>query len=183
MVRQLRVMGICGTYGLDSANGRMLEIVSKLLEEKGIEWVVWNNSQNPLPFVGEDGCWSHPNVKMYKEMAESVDAFVLSSPEYHGTMSGVMKNSLDWLSFDQTTGMIFGLISTLGGQSNTTTLNHMRVVARWIHDISIPEQLVVAKIKNAFDDEGNILDDDLKVRIDKFVNSLVKHTSKLRLSE
>ena len=181
MMRQLKMMGICGTYGLDSANGRMLQIVSEQLKDKGIEWVVWDNKAKPLPFVGEDGCWDHPNVKEYKEMASSVDAFVLSSPEYHGTMSGVMKNSLDWLSFDQTTGKIFGFISTLGGQSNTTTLNHMRVVVRWIHGISIPEQLVVAKVKNVFDNDGNITDDDLNIRIEKFTDSLVNHVTKLRL--
>ena len=181
MARQLKVMGICGTYDLDSANGRMLEIVSELLKDKGMEWVVWDNKETPLPFVGEEGCWSHPNVLKYKEMAESVDAFVLSSPEYHGTMSGVMKNSLDWLSFDQTTGKIFGFISTLGGQANTTTLNHMRVVTRWIHGVSIPEQLVVAKVKNVFDDDGNITDEDLNNRIEKFANSLIHHTTKLRL--
>ncbi len=181
MVRRLKMMGICGTYSLDSANGRMLEIVSDLLIDHDIDWIVWDNQANPLPFVGEEGCWDHPNVKKYKELANSVDAFVLSSPEYHGTMSGVMKNSLDWLSFDQTSGKVFGFISTLGGQANTTTLNHMRVVSRWIHGISIPEQLVVAKVKNVFDDEGNISDQDLNNRIEKFANSLVSNTRKLRL--
>ena len=100
----------------------MLEIISDKLKARGIDWVVWDNKKYPLPFVGEEGCWDHPNVKKYKELADSVDAFVLSSPEYHGTMSGVMKNSLDWLSFDQTSGKIFAFISTLGGQSNTTCL-------------------------------------------------------------
>jgi FMN reductase len=175
------MMGICGTYTLDSANGRMLEIVSELLINHDIDWIVWDNEANPLPFVGEDGCWDHPNVKKFKELANSVDAFVLSSPEYHGTMSGVMKNSLDWLSFDQTSGKVFGFISTLGGQANTTTLNHMRVVSRWIHGIAIPEQLVVAKVKNVFDSEGNISDQDLSSRIEKFANSLVTNTQKLRL--
>ena len=108
------VMGICGTYTLKSANGRMLEIVGEKLESHGIDWVVWNNEDSPLPFVGEDGCWDHPNVKKYKDIADSVDAFVLSSPEYHGTMSGVMKNSLDWLSFNQTSGKIFRLYQYLG---------------------------------------------------------------------
>ena len=181
MTRRLRMMGICGTYTLDSANGRMLEIVSELLINHDIDWIVWDNEAYHLPFVGEDGCWDHPNVKKFKELANSVDAFVLSSPEYHGTMSGVMKNSLDWLSFDQTSGKVFGFISTLGGQANTTTLNHMRVVSRWIHGIAIPEQLVVAKVKNVFDSEGNISDQDLSSRIEKFANSLVTNTQKLRL--
>jgi FMN reductase len=113
-------------------------------------------------------------------MASSADAFVLSSPEYHGTMSGVMKNSLDWLSFDQTTGKVFGFISTLGGQANTTTLNHMRIVARWIHGVSIPEQLVIAKVKSVFDEDGNIIDEEIDIRIQKFVDSIVLHATKLR---
>ena len=91
-----------------------------------------------------------------------------------------MKNSLDWLSFDQTSGKIFAFISTLGGQPNTTTLNHMRVVARWIHGISIPEQLVIAKVKSAFDDDGNLVDEDIKKRVDKFTDSIIKHVEKLR---
>ena len=62
MARQFRVMGICGTYTLESANGRMLEIISDKLESRGIDWVVWDNNKDPLPFVGEAGCWDHPNV-------------------------------------------------------------------------------------------------------------------------
>ena len=180
MARQLRVMGICGTYTLESANGRILEIISEKLKSRGIDWVVWDNKENSLPFVGEEGCWDHPNVKKYKELADSADAFVLSSPEYHGTMSGVMKNSLDWLSFDQTSGKVFGFISTSGGQPNTTTLNHMRTVVRWIHGFSIPEQLVIAKVKTAFDDDGNLVDEDIKKRVDKFIDSLITNTEKLR---
>ena len=91
-----------------------------------------------------------------------------------------MKNSLDWLSFDQTSGKVFGLISTLGGQANTTTLNHMRVAVRWIHGWTIPEQLVVANVKKAFSDDGKILDNNLNERLLKFSQSMVTNTGKLR---
>ena len=85
MARQLRVMGICGTYTLESANGRILEIISEKLKSRGIDWVVWDNKEYSLPFVGEEGCWDHPNVKKYKKLADSTDAFVLSSPEKAGS--------------------------------------------------------------------------------------------------
>ena len=48
------------------------------------------------------------NVKEFQELASSVDAFVLSSPEFHGTMSGVMKNNLDWIYSKHCSGKIFG---------------------------------------------------------------------------
>ena len=84
------------------------------------------------------------------------------------------------MSFDQTSGKVFGFISTLGGQPNTTTLNHMRTVVRWIHGFSIPEQLVIAKVKTAFDDDGNLVDEDIKKRVDKFIDSIITNTEKLR---
>ena len=56
----------------------------------------------------------------------------------------------------------------------------MRTVARWIHGFSIPEQLVIAKVKTAFDENGDIVDDDIKNRVDKFTDSIIKHTEKLR---
>ena len=180
MIEPIRIMGICGSYGLDSANGHMIDLVKNECSKLGADVIVWDNKKNPLPFVGEDGCWDHPNVKMFKDMADSVDAFILSSPEYHGTMSGVMKNSIDWLSFDQTSGKVFGLISTLGGQANSTTLNHMRTSVRWMHGWAIPEQLAMANIKNTFNEEGEIIDIKLNERLIKFANSLYSNTIKLR---
>ena len=176
MIEPIRIMGICGSYGLDSANGHMIDLVKNECSKLGADVIVWDNKKNPLPFVGEDGCWDHPNVKMFKDMADSVDAFILSSPEYHGTMSGVMKNSIDWLSFDQTSGKVFGLISTLGGQANSTTLNHMRTSVRWMHGWAIPEQLAMANIKNTFNEEGEIIDIKLNERLIKFANSLYSNT-------
>mgnify|MGYP001191058651 CR=1 FL=1 len=174
------IMGICGTYDLDSANGRLLEIVLKQCNDLGAETFIWDNSDSPLPLVGEEGCWSHPNVEAYKKLADTADAFVLSSPEYHGTMSGVMKNNLDWLSFKQTSGKVFGVMSTLGGQSNSNTLNHMRIAARWIHGWVVPEQVAVANIKQAFDESGNIADETINERINGLAESLVTNTQKLR---
>jgi FMN reductase len=95
-------------------------------------------------------------------------------------MSGVMKNNLDWLSFDQTTGKVFGLMSTLGGQVNSNTLNHMRIAARWIHGWVVPEQVAVGNIKNAFDDSGNLVDESIRDRVSRLAESIVTSTAKLR---
>ena len=111
------VMGICGSYDLDSANGRMLELILRECRSIGAETVVWDHGKRPLPLVGAEGSWDDSNVKDFQEMAVSADAYVLSSPEYHGTMSGVMKNSLDWLYSKHTKGKVFALVSTLGASS------------------------------------------------------------------
>ena len=173
MAGDLRIMGICGTYGLDSANGRMLEIMFEHCRELGAECITWDNAESPLPLVGADGSWDDVNVKAFQELASSSDAFVLSSPEYHGTMSGVMKNSLDWLYSKHTSGKAFSLMCTLGGQASNNTLNHMRIAARWIHGWVTPEQIAVPHIKEAFDEDGNILDENIAERVEGMAKSLV----------
>ena len=174
------VMGICGSYDLDSANGRMLEIVLRECENLGAETLVWDHGKRPLPLVGAEGSSDDSNVKDFQEMAISADAFVLSSPEYHGTMSGVMKNSLDWLYSKHTSGKVFGLVSTLGGQTSNNTLNHMRIAARWIHGWVIPEQVAVPHIKSAFDEDGNLQSADINDRVLSISSSLMENTAKLR---
>ena len=180
VAEQIRVMGICGTYGADSANGRMLEIAFEHCEKLGAECIMWDNSQTPLPLVGAEGSWDDANVKAFQEMATASDAFILSSPEYHGTMSGVMKNSLDWLYSKHTSGKVFALICTLGGQASNNTLNHMRITARWIHGWVTPEQVAVPHIKEAFDDDGHLLDDNIADRMEDKAKSLVETAEYLK---
>ena len=180
MSQPIRVMGICGTYDLQSANGRMLEILLDQCRELGAEVTVWDHGANPLPLVGAEGSWDDENVKQFQAMATNSDAYILSSPEYHGTMSGVMKNSLDWLYSKHTSGKVFGLISTLGGQSSNNTLNHMRIAARWIHGWVAPEQIAVPHIKDAFNTDGTLVDHSINERLTKLAESIVRNTSKLR---
>ncbi len=180
MSQPIRVMGICGTYDLQSANGRMLEILLDQCKELGAEVTVWDHGANPLPLVGAEGSWDDENVKQFQAMATDSDAYILSSPEYHGTMSGVMKNSLDWLYSKHTSGKVFGLVSTLGGQSSNNTLNHMRIAARWIHGWVVPEQVAVPHIKQAFDENGEINDEAIRNRISALSKSIVGNSVKLR---
>ena len=176
--RDLKILGLSGSYGTDSSNSKLVSLALKKAEELGVSTVFWNLSEKPLPLVGSEGSWDDIVVKEFQELAESCDGYILSSPEYHGSMSGVMKNQLDWIYSKHVSGKPFGLMSTLGGQSNSNTLNHLRICVRWIHGWAIPEQLAVAHIKKAFNEEGHLVDDEINERLDGLVEKLV---STLRL--
>ena len=180
MSDDILIMGICGTYDVNSANGRMLELLLNECINLGAMTEIWDHGAKPLPLVGAEGSWDDAYVKEFQEMATSADAFVLSSPEYHGTMSGVMKNSLDWLYSKHTSGKVFSLMSTLGGKASNNTLNHMRIAVRWIHGWVTPEQVAVPNVKSAFDEDGEILDEELRERMSSMAKSLVDSTEKLR---
>ena len=169
----LRVLGLSGEYRPTSKSGMMVTLALEIAKEAGAEIFFWDCNEKPLPFVGEDGCWNNPHVKEFQELAASCDAYLVCSPEYHGTMSGVMKNTFDWLYDKHIGGKAVGLMCTLGGMQNSNTLNHMRIMLRWLHAWPVPEQLAVGHVKEAFDEDGNLTQKDTKDRLQALVTSVL----------
>ncbi len=177
--KPLKVLGLSGEYRLTSKCGMLVNHALRIAESLGAEIHFWDLDVKPLPLVGEEGCWENANVKEFQKLASECDAFLLSSPEYHGTMSGAMKNTLDWLYSKHVKGKVFGLMSTLGGVQNSNTLNHMRISLRWLHAWPVPEQLAIGKVKQAFDNDGNLVNDETKERLDNLVKSVIETAKKL----
>ena len=178
--KPLKVIGLAGEYRSSSKSGMLVNLALKMAKEQGADVEFWDLNERPLPLVGEEGCWAHPNVKAFQTLLEESDAFFLSSPEYHGTMSGVMKNTMDWMYDKHVGGKVFGLMSTLGGVTNANTLNHMRISLRWLHGWPVPEQLAIGHVKEAFDEEGGLVDEGLHERLSNLVNSVLTTAKKLR---
>lgn len=169
----MKILGLCGEYGPNSKSGMLVGLALKYAEEQGAEVVFWDATQTPLPLVGEEGCWNHPHVKLFQDLLLECDGFLVASPEYHGSLSGVMKNTFDWMYDKHVGGKVFGLMSTLGGMSNSNTINHMRIIVRWLHGWSVPEQLVIGHVKDAFDEHGYLTDESLNHRLHDVVNSVM----------
>ena len=178
--KRLKVIGLAGEYRATSKSGMLVNLALEIAKEQGADVEFWDLSERPLPLVGEEGCWTHPNVKAFQSLLEESDAFPLSSPEYHGTMSGVMKNTLDWMYDKHVGGKVFGLMSTLGGVTNANTLNHLRISLRWLHGWPVPEQLAIGHVKDAFDEDGALVDHDLHQRLVALVGSVLSAAKKLR---
>ena len=172
MTDKVKVMGISGSYGNDSNNSKLVKLGLEILSNLGADTYFWDLNEKPLPLVGEEGSWENKNVSEFQNLATEVNAYLLSSPEYHGCMSGVMKNQLDWIYSKHVGGKAFALMSTLGGQSNSNTLNQMRIAVRWIHGWAIPEQIAVPNIKQAFNDDGMLNDEKLTERLENTMQSL-----------
>ena len=54
----------------------------------------------------------------------------------------------------------------------------MRIALRWLHGWPVPEQLAVGPVD--FDEDGHLVDDSLKQRLESLVNSVLKAAEKLR---
>ena len=67
---------------------------------------------------------------------EWADAFVLATPDYHGSMSGAMKNFLDYHR-EELTGKVFGDICSSHGR-RAIVMNHLVTAVRQCYGWSLP---------------------------------------------
>ena len=177
----VKIVGIGGSLRPNASSYQALAVAIQRVQALGADTQVLDLRQMNLPFCnGEKEYPDYPDVMRLREAVQEADGLILATPEYHGSVSGVLKNALDLMSFDQLSGKVTGLISVLGGQSNSNALNDLRVIMRWVHGWVIPEQVAIGQSWKAFDKDGKLLDDQLSQRFDQFAESLVENTRKLR---
>lgn len=177
----VKIVGIGGSLRPNSTSYQALHLAAERVAALGAEVEVLDLRTLTLPFC--DGSKSYPefpDVDKLQQTVQAANGLILATPEYHGGVSGVLKNALDLMSFDQLSGKVTGLISVLGGQSNSNALNDLRLIMRWVHAWVIPEQIAIGQAWNAFGADGSLQDEKLSQRFDQFAQSLVEHTDKLR---
>lgn len=177
----VKIVGIGGSLRPESYSQQALNLAALRVEALGAEVEVLDLRQMNLPFCnGEDEYPNYPDVERLRNTVKQADGLILATPEYHGSLSGVLKNALDLMSFDQLSDKVVGVISVLGGQPNSNALNDLRVILRWVHSWVIPEQIAIGQAWKAFSPDGKLLDEKLSERLDNFAESLVENTRKIR---
>lgn len=177
----VKIVGIGGSLRTDSYSQQALNLAALRLKALGAEVEILDLREMNLPFCnGEDEYPNYPDVEKLRNAVRNADGLILATPEYHGSVSGVLKNALDLMSFDHLSDKVVGTISVLGGQANSNALNDLRVILRWVHAWVIPEQVAIGQAWKAFGSDGKLLDEKLSQRFDKFAESLVESTRKLR---
>ena len=177
----VKIVGITGSLRTDSYSALALQQAIDRVRALGAETEIIDLREIKLPFCdGGDEYPDYPDVETMREKVKAADGLILATPEYHGSVSGVMKNALDLMSFEHLSGKVTGVISVLGGQSNSNALNDLRIIVRWVHGWVIPEQIAVGQAWQAFDSSGKVKDEKLGQRFDAFAQSLVDNSTKLK---
>jgi chromate reductase, NAD(P)H dehydrogenase (quinone) len=114
---------------------------------------------------------------------EQCDGFVVSAPEYNGSMPGVLKNAIDWVSrfipqpFNELEGLLLSASpSMVGGNRGLWAL---RVPFEHLGARIYPDMFSLAQAHNALNSEGRIADAQLQQRFDtniaNFMDSVEAH--------
>lgn len=163
MTEEIKVVGIGGSLAASSSSLAALRIALEGAAEGGARTELFDLRELELPMYAPDR--EAPDfVRRLCEAVYEADGLLWSSPLYHGTISGVFKNALDWLELlgdrqpAYLTDKVVGLISTAGGTQGLQAINTMEFVVRALRGWSVPLVIPIAQAWRVFDDKGNASD-------------------------
>ena len=174
---RVRVVGLASSARPGSASGAALRRVLACAGRLGAETALVDLQRMRLPFCNGDKHepWDdYPDVTRLRETIRRADGIVLATPEYHGSLSGALKNAIDLLDFPHVEGKVFAAISALGGRPNSNALNHVRTIVRALRAWMVPEQVAIPNARHAFGPDGQPYDPEVAQRLDELSYSLVR---------
>lgn len=175
----MKVLGICGSLREGSVCLKVLKLFGEEVLAHSGDWELVDLREFDLPFCDGSGKYSgHPDVERLENLVQDADAIVLATPEYHGSLSGVLKNALDLLDEACVEGKLIGLITVLGGVSSMNAANTLRVICRQMGAWVVPEQLLIPRADSAFDLEGQFTDENHFKRMKQLITQLLEKESK-----
>lgn len=170
-----RILGVGGSLNRRSLSRLGVGHVLDHAKSLGAEVRMLDLLESPLPIFNPNDR-SAPEIARAREQVEWANAFVLGSPDYHGGMSGAMKNFLDcfWKEF---AGKLFGYICA-SHEHGLTVMDQMRTAVRQCYGWSTPYGVVVTD--SDFDASGAPSGEKARRRLGLLARDLVTYAPMLR---
>jgi FMN reductase len=176
-----RILGVTGSLRENSHSTRTLAILLEIAANKfRAEVHILNLRETKLPFYNPSITTTdlfYGNIKTISESVNWADALVLASPDYHGSMSGTMKNFLDHF-WEEFAGKTFGYLCT-SHEKGLTVMDQMRTAVRQCYGWSMPYGVSINSGQD-FDASGKISNSELSKRLNMLARDLVVYGKLIR---
>jgi chromate reductase len=179
----LRVVAVPGSGRARSFNKALLDAAVELAPD-GVAIEVFE-SFGGIPVFNEDlEADTPPAVAELRTMMEGAHGVLISTPEYNQSLPGGVKNLIDWLSrSDRAQGLSGRPVAVTGVTTGPWGTRIAQTVLRQVllssGSLVLPgPQLFVANSGSAFDDDGVMIDGDVRHRLE---NLLISFADWIRL--
>jgi FMN reductase len=162
MERTLTVVGLGGSLARGSRSLAALQVALEGAASAGARTQLLDLRELDLPMFNPENAGPTRTASELIERCHAADGMLWSSPLYQGTISGALKNALDWLRLLQDRkppflhDKVVGLISAAGGTQGLQAINTMEFATRALRAWAVPYVVPVASAARVFDPSGNI---------------------------
>jgi chromate reductase, NAD(P)H dehydrogenase (quinone) len=177
-----------GSTRTQSFNRRLAAVAANVGREAGAAVTHLELADFDLPLYNADleAQGTPRDVLRLKEICFSHPAWVLVSPEYNGSYTGLMKNTLDWISSPIRSdphwasgnkpfaGKVVGLLSASpGAMGGVRGLAHLAPLLMNLQCWVSPRQFALPKAGEAFTPEGDLVAEPAKENVRAVVNQVL----------
>ena len=145
----------------NSASGRISQYLTDQLEPLGIETQVFNIAEGGIPLFDVTIKETPRSVEVMNLLFRDADVHIWLTPLYHGSMTGAMKNCLDWMQTSANlpnpylTGKMVGLVCWADGVQAMQGINAMDAVAKALRAWTLPYSVPI-QYSELYNDAGDI---------------------------
>lgn len=176
------IIGIGGTTRPGSATEKSLRFALKVAADTGAETGGFFGPElAQLPMYTPDNPGrTEGAVRLAKELRRA-DGIIIASPGYHGSVSGLVKNALDYVEdlrdddrayFD---GLAVGCIATgAGWQATVSTLQQLRTIAHALRGWPTPLGAALKSAHTIFDSNGDVVDERARFQLVTMATEVVQ---------
>lgn len=188
-----KIAAFAGSLRAGSFNRKLLTLAADAARAAGAEVTIIDLRELALPLFDEDleaASGLPEGAKKLKALLRASDGFLIASPEYNSSVTGALKNAIDWASRSEADGepplaayrgkaaaLFSASPGALGGLRGLVTL---RSILGNIGVIVAPDQVCIGAAHEAFDDAGQLKDARKVKQVTALAQGLVEILRKLR---
>lgn len=172
----IRIAVVIGSVRPGNYTSKAVALVAdELRKQPDIEFDLIDPAELNLPLPGRDGATS--DAQALRERVAAATGVILSTPEYHGGYSSVIKLVIENLGFPSAlAGKPVALLGVAAGQIGAIkSLEYLRGVCSHVGAIVLPGPVSVAKVRQVFDEAGRVRDERTEKRIRGLATNLIDY--------
>jgi NAD(P)H-dependent FMN reductase len=185
-----RILVFAGSARSASLNKRLAAVAARAAQAAGAQATLLDLRDYELPLY--DGDLEQrglpPKLAELKALFKAHHGLLLACPEYNGSITPLLKNTLDWVSrpapgekpLECYEGKVAGLLAaSAGALGGLRGLVHVRAILGGIRVLVVPEQAAIGGANKAFDEQGELVDEKQRASVSAVANAVVRLSAKL----
>lgn len=174
--QRIRIAAIIGTRRPGNYTSKAMRIVvDEIRKHERYSVDLIDPATMTLPFPGEEDGTS--DTETLREVVSRAAGVILSTPEYHGSFSSVLKLVIENMGFPSVlAGKPVSLLGVAAGRIGAIkSLESLRGVCSHIGAIVLPGPVSIADVQQVFDDEGSCQDPAAEKMIRSVLTNLMDY--------
>ncbi len=164
----VQILAVAGSLRRDSLTRVVINHVAMRLKADGCVVDILDLGKEPLPLYSPDTAYEQPGFAALQARVDRADVFIFGTPDYHGGISGTLKNFLDhfWHEF---AGKLFATVVATHEKGLTVT-DQLRTIARQCYAWSLPYGVSFAEDTDV--KHNKIVGDQFQQRLDMMIRDV-----------